>query len=397
MDAQHLSASSHTPLRVAGKRPGDHSPGVIHVNTRHTTRFTVVGNHLAQHAALSLVAIGLAVHIQSLPTGARIDIKTLAARFPEGAQRVAGALRELEAHGYLRRVRERRPDGRITTRTLSCNQPSACGRAGEAVPRTPPPPGPAPAPAPAARTAPSAPAPMAEPAAEPAAESVAEAMAEPGPEPGPESLAAPPAEPEPGASAESVTAYVVESVAGRGPAGPSVPGSVAVREPGHAPAPPCGTKPVRPPRRARVPLRVPQPAFPAASLLKAATELLAGLHRHDPRLVLSARDTEELAPGVAAWLERDVTPQGVRQALLRLPGEPLRYPAAFLAHRLTADLPPAVAGPVSPPHPLQNCDVCDRAYRAPAPGVCGGCRVLVAEERERGVTVTAARCAPPRG
>ncbi|MFE1578561.1 helix-turn-helix domain-containing protein [Streptomyces fradiae] len=349
MDVQHLSAPSHTPLPVAGKRPGHHSSGVIHVNTRHITRFTVVGNHLAQHAALSLVAIGLAVHIQSLPTGARIDIKTLAARFPEGAQRVAGALRELEAHGYLRRVRERRPDGRITTRTLSCNQPSAHGRAGEAAPGTPPPP---PPPPPPTRPAPPAPAPA--PVGEPAAVSGAEAVAAP--------------------VVESVAAPIAESVADRGPAGSSVSGSVAVREPGHAPAPPRGTQHARPPRRARVPLRVPQPAFPAASLLKAATELLAGLHRHDPRLVLSARDTEELAPGVAAWLERDVTPEGVRQALLRLPGEPLRYPAAFLAHRLTADLPPPVAGPVSPPHPLQNCDVCDRAYRAPEPGVCGGCR-----------------------
>ena len=46
-------------------------------------RFTVVGNHLAQHRELTLTAIGLAVHIQSLPEGARVDIKTLAAHFPD--------------------------------------------------------------------------------------------------------------------------------------------------------------------------------------------------------------------------------------------------------------------------------------------------------------------------
>ncbi|MFF8277356.1 hypothetical protein ACF05T_14785 [Streptomyces lateritius] len=68
---------------------------------RHTTRYTVVGNHLAQHEKLSLMAIGLAVHIQSLPDGACIAIKALAARFPEGEICVAAALRELEAHGYL--------------------------------------------------------------------------------------------------------------------------------------------------------------------------------------------------------------------------------------------------------------------------------------------------------
>lgn len=41
--------------------------GVIHSNVRHTAGFTVIGNRLAQHRSLSLVAIGLATHIQSLP------------------------------------------------------------------------------------------------------------------------------------------------------------------------------------------------------------------------------------------------------------------------------------------------------------------------------------------
>ncbi|MEU6706311.1 hypothetical protein [Streptomyces wuyuanensis] len=37
----------------------------------HTSGFTVVGNHLAQHRGLSCLAIGLAVHIQSLRDGSR--------------------------------------------------------------------------------------------------------------------------------------------------------------------------------------------------------------------------------------------------------------------------------------------------------------------------------------
>ena len=41
--------------------------GVIGVRHRHAARFTVVGNHLAQHPDLSAVAIGLGVHILSLP------------------------------------------------------------------------------------------------------------------------------------------------------------------------------------------------------------------------------------------------------------------------------------------------------------------------------------------
>ncbi|MEU6815622.1 hypothetical protein [Streptomyces sp. NPDC046860] len=96
---------------------------MIHDNARRTERFTVIGNHLAQHPELSGLAIGLGVYIQSLPAGAPVDIKTLAARFPEGQIRVAAALRELEAHGYLRRTRERTPCGRIVTRTVSCNRP----------------------------------------------------------------------------------------------------------------------------------------------------------------------------------------------------------------------------------------------------------------------------------
>lgn len=41
--------------------------GVQHVRHRHADRFTVVGNHLAQNRRLSLVAIGIAVYVQSLP------------------------------------------------------------------------------------------------------------------------------------------------------------------------------------------------------------------------------------------------------------------------------------------------------------------------------------------
>ncbi|WP_371657040.1 MULTISPECIES: helix-turn-helix domain-containing protein [unclassified Streptomyces] len=132
MALQHLSAPSRATSPVPGGTPRS---GVIHVNTRHTSRYTVVGNHLAQHRGLSLVAIGLAVHIQSLPAGARISIKTLADRFPEGETRIAAALRELEAYGYLERTRERLPSGRVVTRTVSYNQPGA--RAEAATPPAP--------------------------------------------------------------------------------------------------------------------------------------------------------------------------------------------------------------------------------------------------------------------
>ena len=106
MDSENPSALTRTQSRIPGKnhpqRPHRNPyAGVVHDNSRHTSRFTVIGNHLAQHPELSGLAIGIAVHIQSLPTGAPVDIKTLAARFPEGAKRIASVLHELETHGYL--------------------------------------------------------------------------------------------------------------------------------------------------------------------------------------------------------------------------------------------------------------------------------------------------------
>ncbi|MEU9921366.1 helix-turn-helix domain-containing protein [Streptomyces griseoluteus] len=286
MDTQHPSAPSRVRPPIAGH---DHPNrgGLIHDNSRHTARFTVIGNHLAQHADLSLLAIGLGTHIQSLPRGARIDIKTLAGRFPEGVTRIAAALRELEKHGYLRRERLRIPDGRIVTRTISCNRPPAA----------------------------------------------------------------------------------------RGPRSDHEPANERPRDRPPRPAPAGDRTPG--PRRKALPA-VPTPSS-APALLRAATDVLADLRRHDTRLLLSNADTAHLAPGVAAWLERDVSPSAVRRALIDgLPMEPLHRPAALLAHRLTAFLPPPPPfGPPTPApsvrHPLHNCDNCDRAFRAPAPGRCRDC------------------------
>ncbi|MFI5568685.1 helix-turn-helix domain-containing protein [Streptomyces sp. NPDC051740] len=301
MGTQNPSVPPRAQARLAGdKHPNraHHTTGGLrHDNSRHTTRFTVIGNHLAQHQQLSLLAIGLGTHLQSLPEGAPADIKSLAARFPEGAARIAAALRELETHGYLRRERVRTSTGRIVTRTTSCNQPMAA-RHFVAVP---------------SRTA-----------AEPQRQETCEESA------------------------------------------------------------PHRTREKRAPRK---PLpAVPSPAHPAPALLQAAADLLAGLHRHESQLLLSACDTAHLTPGVAAWLERDVTPAAVRRALTAdLPPEGVRRPAAFLAHRLADQLPPLppfrapAAAPPPVRHPLQNCDGCDHAFRAPHPGRCRACRTDLQE------------------
>lgn len=138
--------------------------GVIHVRHHHTDRYTVVGNHLAQHAALSLTAIGLAVHIQSLPDGASVTAKALTLRFREGETTIRRALNELEAAGYLERRRVALGGGRIATRTFAYDRPG----------RTRPPATRRPAPQPPSRPRPTAeparaPAPPLAPASRPAA------------------------------------------------------------------------------------------------------------------------------------------------------------------------------------------------------------------------------------
>ncbi|MFE1762907.1 hypothetical protein ACFW81_01585 [Streptomyces angustmyceticus] len=303
--------------------------------------YTIVGNHLTQHRSLSGLAIGLAAHIQSLPEGAPVDIRTLARRFPEGRDRIAAALRELEAYGYLERVRQRTEDGRMVTVTLSYNNPEAtrARRAREAAEQAkrrtavePPPPARAqsqaqdpaptqpPAPARAPVGQPSRPAPSAQPSRTPRQ-----------PLPAPEQA----------------------SCASQRPS--SVPG-----EPSSAP-------------------RLPEPTTHAHHTRAAA--LLAHLRHDDPRLLLSAREIHRLVPPVAAWLERGASPEAVRSALTTGLPTALRHPASLFAHRLAEHLPPPLPtappprAPVPPaPPPLQTCDGCERAFRAPAPGRCRDCR-----------------------
>ncbi|MFP3988539.1 hypothetical protein U9R90_13700, partial [Streptomyces sp. E11-3] len=119
---------------------------------------------------------------------------------------------------------------------------------------------------------------------------------------------------------------------------------------------------------------LPEPETPDPDRLHAGAELLADLHRHEPRLLLAERDVHRLTPAAAAWLERGASPDAVRRTLTaRLP-EPLGHPAGLLAHRLTALLPPPLPTGPRGPDPLQTCEECDRAFCAPEPGHCLDCR-----------------------
>lgn len=318
MATQHHNALTRALTGLPGPLP---SSGVIHVAVPHTSRFTIVGNHLAQHAELSLVAIGIGVHIQSMPAGSEVGIKALASRFAEGERTIAAALRELEAHGYLHRTRVRLPNGRLVTRTVFCNQPGAALRGGTVVTPVP-------------LVAP-VPAPLVAPAAVPM---VAAPATAPPPSPSPEPTPVP--------------------------------------EESH---PPVRVPSRTAPKAARRPL--PRPRELTPELRQTASAILAGLRSHAKELVLSEDDVEALVPGVAAWLERDAHPDTIRHALTTELPQPPRHPAKIVKHRLTVLLPPPLPGAqeLAPVRralviPLQNCDGCDRAFRATAPGHCRGCR-----------------------
>lgn len=358
MDTQQISA----PARAASRAPrGGISPfGIVHSNLPHTSRFTIIGNHLAQHWELSLIAIGLAVHIQSLPTGAKVGIKALAERFPEGETTIAAALRELENHDYLRRTRERLPNGRVVTRTVSYNQPHAAANPTPTGPTTAPEPSPGPhrpAPEPAAATAPAPapePAPHRAPAPTPAA---TPAPAQPAPAPAPEAIPATATAPQPHTETTAPTP------------GPPDTEPTPSKPSAQDPAPPTHT---RPDARAQLP----RPELHDVARHRTAADLLAGLRRHEPRMLLTEPDIRRLTPAVAAWLERDVHPDALRHALTdRLP-EPLTHPAALLAHRLTEHLPPPLpaTAPTLVTAPFQDCEGCDRPFRSPQPGRCRDCR-----------------------
>lgn len=88
----------------------------MHVHRTARKRFfTTLGNEVLRDSRLSFCARGILGHLLSLPEGQRGDIRTLAERTPEGRERVASALRELERFGYLKRAIKRTAEGRIYT------------------------------------------------------------------------------------------------------------------------------------------------------------------------------------------------------------------------------------------------------------------------------------------
>lgn len=298
-------------------------------------RYVKITNELAQHGTLTLVAIGLSTYIQSLPDGTDVSIKALKGRFPEGKARIAAALRELEAAGYLSRTRVRLPSGRIVTQTVSYNVPPTLW----------------PQPPQQART--QAPSPVKDQdqdqdqVSPPALTLVPVPAEESDPDPDPD------------------------------------PDPTTVPAAGAEPAPPATPPAAAPPQQASAPerRRAPAPVDPVPEQHREAADLLARLRLRDPRLMLSARDVARLAPELTGWLELGLSRAATSAALAEgLPDGPIRSAAGLLAYRLRELRPPRLAerAPGARPtdrqiHPFQTCEDCDRAFRAPSPGKCTSC------------------------
>lgn len=77
--------------------------------------FVIIDNSLAQDHTLSFGARGLGIYLLSLPTGVRVDIRSLAADNPEGRTAISGFMRELEEARYLVRTSKRVDGGRFET------------------------------------------------------------------------------------------------------------------------------------------------------------------------------------------------------------------------------------------------------------------------------------------
>ncbi|MFC8989771.1 helix-turn-helix domain-containing protein [Streptomyces sp. NPDC057115] len=302
------------------RRSTTHS-GVIHVRTYQSGQYVLIGNHLAQHHALSLTAIGLAAHILSVPEGTLVDIRSLTLRFPEGRDRIAVALRELEEHGYLRRVREHTREGRLVTRTyahhLLCPQPQKAASVSGAVrPRA--------VPTPAVH----APDEVPEPSQE--GDRPAERPADP--------PAAAPAPAECGASE------------------PPVPEPQPEPDPRHEEAA-CLLSGLR-----RTDERL---TLSARDVTRLAPSVVAWLERGASPAAVHRTLTADLPlalkhpAGVIAYRLRELLPPP-------LPPAPTAPPVTMTAG-------------VRRPDPFQDCDGCERVFRSAAPGRCRDCRYGAAQ------------------
>ncbi len=91
---------------------------------RHPDRFVRVVQRTVDDSGLSFRALGVLVHLLARPDDWRVSADRLAADRSEGRDAVRAAMAELEAAGYVRRVRERGDKGQMRTIVYVYETPS---------------------------------------------------------------------------------------------------------------------------------------------------------------------------------------------------------------------------------------------------------------------------------
>lgn len=94
------------------------------VRRRHAGNFTQIPNSLIRNEHLSLKALGVIVHLLSLPPGYRISLEGLCAVRKEGETAMRTAIQQLESLNYMRIVRDRSASGQfIQSRWIVSDEP----------------------------------------------------------------------------------------------------------------------------------------------------------------------------------------------------------------------------------------------------------------------------------
>ncbi|MCX5251936.1 helix-turn-helix domain-containing protein [Streptomyces sp. NBC_00201] len=85
----------------------------IHRGVMAADQFTQIANALFRASALSFKAKGIFGYVSTHRNGWQVTVTDLVRLGPDGREAVRTGLQELEAHGYLIRERQRRPDGTL--------------------------------------------------------------------------------------------------------------------------------------------------------------------------------------------------------------------------------------------------------------------------------------------
>lgn len=92
-------------------------------SARPIDNFTIISNDIINDSRLTWKARGILIFVLSKPDGWRTNAAGLGQYGIDGRDAILSGLNELERAGYIRRVKERHPDGKITTHTIVFDRP----------------------------------------------------------------------------------------------------------------------------------------------------------------------------------------------------------------------------------------------------------------------------------